>query len=448
MSPLDDELRDALHARTSSITSSPDLFAGIEHKARRMRRRRAAGAVAGSALAVSALGLGGPLVASTLTGGQERPAPPVAADSVRDVYVLDPADPWAFRGDPAALADGGRETFAREFAVRRGVADDDVTWSPLFGQVDAPSGRAEVVFVATVDVTGQAFWGVVQSSEAGPEFLLDVPLADRTTALPAVLTGEGAPWLLVVASPAAGRAEYAPDAVRGWTAMRELAQGVAITPLDGDPSTDRLRVLAVDGEEVFAGPAPQQAPSLPPTGEPTAGAEPPQPSNVVDWPVRGSVEPDLLERAVTEFARSTRKPRELVGARLLYGGERDGRAYVLLQGWSGGAGASTFAWSYERATSMTEASLQGTTPPAPAVLAAQLRGVLLVVPEPRAGQVLYAADGTTDLQPVPDQGTEVAVLVERPQTRTGDRLLVLDGDGDPDRPVYRGSVSELLAAMQ
>jgi hypothetical protein len=47
---------------------------------------------------------------------------------------------------------------------------------------------------------------------------------------------------------------------------------------------------------------------------------------------------------------------------------------------------------------------------------------------------------------VPDQGTEAAVLLERAPGATGDRLLVLDGNGDPERPVFRGTVDELLQA--
>ena len=38
------------------------------------------------------------------------------------------------------------------------------------------------------------------------------------------------------------------------------------------------------------------------------------------------------------------------------------------------------------------------------------------------------------------------MLVERTAAAPDDRLLVLDGNGDPERPIYRGTVDELLAA--
>jgi hypothetical protein len=40
----------------------------------------------------------------------------------------------------------------------------------------------------------------------------------------------------------------------------------------------------------------------------------------------------------------------------------------------------------------------------------------------------------------------VAVLLERAPDATDDQLLVLDGNGDPEQPVYRGRVDELLGA--
>ena len=104
---------------------------------------------------------------------------------------------------------------------------------------------------------------------------------------------------------------------------------------------------------------------------------------------------------------------EQVASRPLFGAERDGRLYGLLQVWYGGDAQ---------------------------VLA------LMVVPEPRAGQVLSSPDRVGEPVAVPDQGTEAAVLIERPAGATGDRLLVLDGNGDPERPVVRGTVEELLAA--
>ena len=265
MTPLDDEVRDALHARTSSVTSSPDFFAGVESKARRMRRNRAAGAVAGSALAVTALGLGGPLVASSLTGGDDRTAPPLATMAPEpppgaSPYALDPDDPWAYRGDDAVLEDGNLETFAREWGTRHAVDEADVRFTPLYGELYEPAGAATVVFLAE-GPDGGPRWGVVQSSEAGPELLLDEPLREGDAALPAALPGDEVGRLLVVAAPEVGDIEYGPDAASGWSTMESIADGVAVTALDGDPATDRFRVLDEQGGTVTEDQAPDVGPA-------------------------------------------------------------------------------------------------------------------------------------------------------------------------------------------
>ncbi len=54
MSPIDDELRAALHGRAKALAPAPDPLAGIEARARRIQRNRVGAAVAGSALAVAA----------------------------------------------------------------------------------------------------------------------------------------------------------------------------------------------------------------------------------------------------------------------------------------------------------------------------------------------------------------------------------------------------------
>jgi hypothetical protein len=136
--------------------------------------------------------------------------------------------------------------------------------------------------------------------------------------------------------------------------------------------------------------------------------------------------------------------RDEVGSRLLYAGQRADHVVLFLQGWYG-RDARGFASSYDTGNDTTEQVLQDFTAPEPAVFAAELDGVLVVVPEPRAGQVLYAPDVTSGLQPVQDQGTEATVLIDRPDGTTTDPLLVLDGNGDPEHPVYRGTVEELFA---
>ena len=461
MSPIDDELRTALQRRATAVPPSPDPLAGIERRAGRMRRNRLAASVAGSVLAVAAVATAVPL----LTGPTVPDAPPVALTpptapaspsptaATTAAYALDPAAPWAYRGTPVEqLGDGTVETVTREYAVRLGVPEDAVRLTPLWGQVDEPSARTELVFVATVGgAEGAARWGLARSSEAGPEFLVDEPLPSPAIALAAALPRDEVARLVVVAAPTVGALQLGSDDAGEPVPMTALAPGVGTIPLEGplegDPATATYRVLDPSGAELLRASVPQVA--APDGGvtpeQPVPGDAPPPATDVVDWPLRGSVPDELAEQATTAFAEAVGVSRDRVGTRLLYGGERDGTAYVLLQGWYG-SDARAFAYARELGTGSPASVLMPPTAPGPAALGALLDGVLVVVPEPRAGQVLYAPDGSSEPAPVPDQGTEAAVLVARAADATGDRLLVLDGDGDPEQPIYRGTVEELLAA--
>lgn len=452
MSPLDDELRAALRSRATVVPPSPDPLAGIERRAARMRRNRVAASVAASALAVAAVATAAPALQSALAPQRDVPtvasAPPtlVQTPAPAPSYALDPEQPWSFRGTP--VDEGTGATIQRELATRTGAAE--VLLTPLFAQTYEPSQQLEVVYVAQVD--GAYRWGVAQSSEAGPELLVDEALPDPALALAAALPGDEVARLLVVTSPDAGAIEYfADESVEDATPLTMLADGVATGPLEGDPSTDSLLVREPDGRELWRGPAPdpaQQAPEAPVTPDaPPAGDEVPAPTNVVDWPLRGERPGELEEQAVQAFADAAGASRDEVGTRLLFAGERDDRVVVLLQGWYG-SDARAFAWAYDTADGTTASVLMDPTAPGPALFAAQLDDLLLVVPEPAAGQVLYTPDAASDPQPVPDQGTEAAVLIERAPGTSGDRLLVLDGNGDPERPIFRGTVDEALAASR
>lgn len=462
MSPIDDELRAALQRRATVVPPSPDPLAGIERRATRMQRNRLAASVAGSVLAVAAVATAVPLLSATPSGpdttrlASAQPSAPATGPSTGPSagateepgapYALDLDERWPYRGVPLEqLGQGTVETIARELAVRHRVDESAVDLVPLWGQVHEPSQASELVYAATVE--GEQRWGYATSSEAGPEFRVDEPLPSPALALAAALPGDEVARLVVVASPEATAIEYGPDDAGEFAEMTGLADGVAVTPLEGDPATDSVRVLGAQGEEVFRGEAPDVAA---PAGEPGAppASEPPTPTNVVDWPARGSVPDELRERAVASFAQQAGVPVSQVRTRLLFGGRRGDRTYVLLQGWYGGD-ARSFAWSYDpQGDRYEEALLQGVTPPGPSLFTALLSGVLLVVPEPTAGQVLYAPDASSEPQPVPDQGTEVAVLIDRAEGAAGDRLLILDGDGDPESPIYRGTVDDALASMR
>ena len=448
MSPIDDELRTALQRRATSVAPSPDPLAGIERRAGRMRRNRLAASVAGSVLAVAAVATAVPL----LSGPTTPDAPPVAltppsavpsavpsAPPATSPYVLDPAAPWAYRGTPVEeLGQGFVATVTQDYAAR--FPDAGVALTPLWGQLYEPSGQAELVFLAEVE--DEARWGLVTSGESGSELLVDEPLPEPAVALAAALPGDEVARLVVVAAPTAGM-QYGPDGASGLADLAELAPGVGTTALEGDPQGATYRVLDPSGTELLRAAVP---PVAAPTGE---GAAPEQPvvtpTNVLDWPLRGTVPEDALQRAEEIAAEQADVPVDRVVSRPLFGGELDGRSYGLAQVWFGGD-AQALAWVTDVASGATTGVLLPPTAPRPAVLAAAFEDVVMVVPEPQAGQVLHAPDGDAEPVAVPDQGTEAAVLVARAPGAVGDRLLVLDGNGDPDRPVFRGTVDELLAA--
>lgn len=177
MSPIDDELRAALHGRAAGLTPE----------------------------------------------ARQEPAPVS--------YALDPTDPWEFRGVP--VDEGTHAAIQREYATRTRAGEVLVT--PLFAQVYEPSQQLEVVFLAEVD--GEYRWAVAVATESGPEFVHDMDLfeSDRL-GLAMALPGDEVARLLVVAAPGT-TVEYAPSG-EALAPLAEIAGGVGTAPLerglDGD----------------------------------------------------------------------------------------------------------------------------------------------------------------------------------------------------------------------
>ncbi|HWG93575.1 MAG TPA: hypothetical protein VNU66_05040, partial [Mycobacteriales bacterium] len=263
MSPIDDELRTAFSSRTDGVGLSPDFFSGVERRAKRLRRQRVAATVAGSALAVSALGLGGPLVASSLT---RDTAPSSVATSAPDEriatfeeYALDPADPWPYRGSDSARA-AMEDATAVQWAATQGADEADVELVPLWAEVFEPSGVATLVFLAR-EGEGPWHWAVASSSEAGPEVLRDELLGERTFGLGIALPGDEVSRLLVLSAPGT-----TPGYVHGDGDGVDGEDGLLLAPREGDTSRDAFRVVAPGGTVLVE----QRAP------EPPAGASSPE----------------------------------------------------------------------------------------------------------------------------------------------------------------------------
>jgi hypothetical protein len=295
MSPIDDELRAALHRRARVLDPSPDPLAGIERRARRMRRNRIGAAVAGSALAVTAVAGVVPLlqgtspvpdrppVATAAPTLEPSPEPSVTASpQAPDLsYALDPQDPWAFRGEP--VEEGTRATIQDEYATK--LQADEVLVTPLFASTYEPSGQQEVVFLARVD--GGYRWGISTSSEAGPEFLWDEPLPEPALALTARLAGDEVDRLVVLSAPGTA-VRYSTAGAERWSSTG----GNAVGPVEGDGRDSSYELLDPDGQVLLEAPVPAPAPAQDADAFALDPADP--------WPYRGLAEPTSPNIAVED----------------------------------------------------------------------------------------------------------------------------------------------------
>lgn len=344
MTPLDDHLRTTLHGRADSLTPSPDPLGGIESRARGMRRRRVAAAVAGAALAVSAIAVAVP----ALRGGSAKPTVQVAdsADS------LDPAHPWAFRGD---IAGKYRESFQAAWQVKHPGS----TMTLLFAQTYEPSGQAEAVFVASGPDGDRS--GFVTLSPTGAEFVIDQVLEPASTAIAVRVMGDETARILVVAAPSTKLMEYSDDG-RTFEALTVLAPGVGTGPeaYGGDPAAPMVRVTAWDGKIVHQAPPARASDVQPET----------QPGNLLSWPARGTQDSSLLEPARTALAPSLHADPSQVLLYVLFTADRGGSTFVVGQAYKRGDTAA-HSFSYD---SRGQVFFGPVTPTDPQVLAFLIAG--------------------------------------------------------------------------
>lgn len=424
MSPLDDELRTALHTRADLLAPSPDPLAGIETRARGMRRRRSLAAVTGAALMVVAVALAVPLVGS---GGTAAPQP-ASTVSTSDA-VLDPAHPWAFRGTALASPDALKAAWKAKHP--------DSTLAVLFAQVYEPSGQGEAFFVA--GGPSGARYGYAIQNDSGTVIDVDQPLATGTTALTYTLEGDETQRLLVLAAPSTRAIEYAADGAT-YAPMTAIAgPGVAVTSLD-NALNPRVRVLGSNGAVVYDAPLKDNR-----TLEPG-------PTNLLSWPARGSQDSSLLAPARAALAPSLQATPDEVLLQVLFTGDTDSAVrYVMGQAWKrGDASAHSFAYA-EGGTNGPSTFFGPVTPDAPALLAfvvdslpGTTTDLLVVVPTPRTTQVSYGTD-RSHVRPVADTpGTDGVALIDRSRTPGEDVLVLLTGNGGPADVTFNGPVAPLL----
>jgi hypothetical protein len=418
MTPLDDELRQALSSRAASLAPPADPLAGIEARAGRIRRTRMALAAGGAALAVAAVAVAVP----ALDTGRS-PAPQQIGTT--PTATAGPSS-WAYRGNE--IPQGTLDAFQREWGVRHPGS----TLVPLFGQVYEPSATQELVFVAGDRV------GVVQSAEPGPEFLYDES-SRSPDVLAFVLPGDEVPRVLAVAAPDSTGLTLTDDA-HPSTPLTPLAPGVGIGP-----------VGATHGGLLVKGTTASGAPF---DTEPFDGTT--TPANLLQWGVRGRdpVSPDTSDLR-RRFAQALDRPGDATSYSPLYVDQVDGVSFTVGQAWFDGDDQAYTVGYAVASDNVPQLFLGPVTPRNPWGLAFLVSGtpghdLLVVVPRPGTGQVLYAAHASGAFQPVADGASyqDGVALVERDLQTSDDRLQTFDGGGDLDHPLFEGPVTPLLCGLK
>ena len=231
------------------------------------------------------------------------------------------------------------------------------------------------------------------------------------------------------------------------TALAVSAVAFAVPALTSGPSTARLA-----GPAGAASPSPEVTPS---SVNRSAMSYPwgydPGPANLlIDWPQRGDRtagpdEAEVLRRFASAFPSATAEPHY----RALFAGRTDGGVrYTMGQLWFSGADVAYDVNFATGGLNGPQFALGKPTDPRAVMLTQVLccaagagKHLLVVVPQPRTGQVRYSPDATTPFAPAgegPGQNIDGVVLIEREPNATQDRIELLDGNGDLDAPTYRG----------
>jgi len=294
MTPIDDELRTALHRRAAAVAPTADPLAGIEHRAARIRRRRMTAAVAGSALAVTAVVLPVALVqmraetgraGAVAGGGSPSPSRPAGTGSPT-VDDRQPANALSWAYSYQVPDDGLSPAAVHAFAASHHRADDEVVVSPLY-VARLPKGYYAYVFQAWFRTHRPAADGTIEfTSEPSPArtvvYLTPVPykpgvipaapaagiLRDEVTPagvrqISQILPGDQYPLVLVLGNPrTTGQISYARDG-RTLVPVRRLhpvddQPGLALFlrtgPAIGQQRADLVELRDTQGRVSYRGP--------------------------------------------------------------------------------------------------------------------------------------------------------------------------------------------------
>jgi hypothetical protein len=254
MSPIDDQLRKAMHARADHLSPAPDPLSGIEDRARRIRRRRSAGAaLAGAALAVAAVAFAVPALTAGSSPGRAQVASSAtpAPTTTPEVQAGDPANllTWAPRGSAPPAADVA--ALKGGFAPAVQTTIDRVHFRALFHTTH--HGLTVTVGQAWKDGELAYDVGYTTGGANGVELFIGQQTAMQTpvVALAAAGTaGSTTDLLVLVPRPGTGQVLYSPDAT---TAFAPVASGrsdidaIGLVERDRKALQDRVEILDGDG---------------------------------------------------------------------------------------------------------------------------------------------------------------------------------------------------------
>lgn len=272
MSPLDTELREALHRRAGDVTSVTDPTPGIERRARTIRRRRTATAVVGAAVAVAAVAFAVPAITDAVRDDSQAKFTTSVSPTPQQTALNYPAPvnalAWPARGE-AGTADGHAflNKVLADFTHRHGMPVTGV--SLWFGRL--PTGSTVGVSQVWAGDGSDAWTVVAQQLTDGtlfvvreePTWFSDQKPGEPVSAtkedvarikqISAVVQGEAYPYVVVVGAPTTGQILYAADGVTFNPV--DTRDGVAVFERTGPTTSAPDLIEVLDGNGNLDAPA-------------------------------------------------------------------------------------------------------------------------------------------------------------------------------------------------
>lgn len=246
MSPIDDELRRVLAARSGEVALETDPMAGIEREAKSIRRRRTGTAVLGAALSVAVVALAVPSIRTSLVADKRphRVAGQPTTPSPSAVPTTQVPAVWTWPSVPSLNGTTVRDIWATD----QKVSSERIETRTLLSQPYS-AGTVELTLLR-VDGKTHAVWylGGRAQNPAGivADRVLEEPVLQLSLAVPSAPSGMSA--VVLIPAPGANLSyENGPEIVDG--------DGDARVVIDPTPHVVTMHVHL--GDRAFDGPVDQ-----------------------------------------------------------------------------------------------------------------------------------------------------------------------------------------------